>query len=355
MPELTGTVVIEGLNGPQGLHIGSDGGVYVIESGLGGDEPVEFINPETFQLEDGTLGQTARVLRWMPGAEAEAIVVLPSVLVGSDAGGGGRLAELNGDLYATVGAWQAALGDDVTIEHFSAVVRIGEDGVETVADLWAHELANNPDGTANLEAHPYGIVAGPDGLLYVADAAANALIAVDPATGETTTVAAFEGMPGVFPNPFRDGEMIADPVPTAVAFDQDGNLFVSLLSGAPFIPGTAKVVQVDETGSVSDFATGLTMLTDLYAGPDGNLYAVSFGVFTQQGPVFNSGSVVRILPDGTSEVVIDGLPFATAIVLDAEGNGYVAINGVAIPNAGMVVYYEGLTAMEGRPLPAMGS
>jgi len=89
-------------------------------------------------------------------------------------------------------------------------------------------------------------------------------------------------------------------------------------------------------------------------GPDGNLYVVSFGMFTEEGPVFNSGYVARILPDGTPEIVIDGLPFVTAITFDADGNGYVAINGAPIPEAGMVVFYEGLTDMEGSPLPEFG-
>jgi hypothetical protein len=353
--ELTGEIILEGLNGPQGLLVASDGSVYVIDSGMGGDETAEFINPETFEVEEATFGQTARIVRLTPAGEVEDIAILPSVQVGTDAGGGARLVEWNGDLYATVGAWQAALGNDVTIDNFAAVVHIGDDTVEQVADLWAHELANNPDGTSNIESHPYGISVGTDGLLYVADAAANALISVDPTSGETATVAVFDALPGVFPNPFRNHELLADPVPTAVAFDADGNTFVSLLSGAPFIPGTAKIVQVADDGTVSDFAPGLTMLSDLQTGPDGNLYAVSFGMFTPEGPVMNSGSVLRILPDGAAEVVIAGLPFATALALDEAGNGYVAVNGVAIPNAGMVVYYEGLTEMEGQPLPPVGS
>jgi sugar lactone lactonase YvrE len=353
-PELTGEVVVEGLHGPQGVYVASDSSVYVIDSGLGGEEATEFVNPETFALEAATVGQTARIVRLTADGEVDDVAVLPSVQIGTDASGGARIVELDGVLYATVGAWQGAMGDEVTIEHFAAVVRLSDAEVETVADLWAHELANNPDGTINLESHPYGLAAGPDGLLYVADAAANAVISVDPATGETATVAVFDALPGVFPNPLRDGEMLTDPVPTGVAFDADGVLYVSLLSGAPFIPGSAKVMQVDADGAVSDFATGLTMLTDLQMGPDGNLYAVSFGVFTQEGPVMNSGSVIRILADGTSEVVIAGLPFATGLALDADGNGYVTVNGVAIPNAGMVLYYAGLTETEGQPLPELG-
>jgi hypothetical protein len=351
-PELDGEIVLEGLNSPQGVFVADDGSVYIIDSGVGGEETISYVNATTGEPIEAKFGQTSRVLRLTSDGSAEEIAVLPSVATDEDLMGGARLTELDGDLYATVGTWNMALGEDVTIDHFDEVVRLEETGIETVANLWAHEHANNPDGTANIESHPYGITSGSDGRLYVTDAAANALIAVDPATGKTETIAVFEGLPGVFPSPTRDGAMITDPVPTGVVIAEDGTMYVSLLSGAPFVPGSAKVVQVAEDGTVSDFATGLTMLTDLQMGPDGHLYAVSFGMFTQQGPVFNSGSVIRILDDGTTETVIAGLPFATALGLDAEGNGYVAINGAAIPGAGMVVRYDGLTSMVGEPSQA---
>ncbi|MEO8394883.1 MAG: ScyD/ScyE family protein [Chloroflexota bacterium] len=352
-PQLDGKIVLQGLNGPQGVYVADDGSVYVIDSGVGGEETIPYVNTTTQEPIDAKLGQTSRVLRLTSEGGAEEVALLPSVATDEDLMGGARLTELNGVLYATVGTWNRALGEKVTIDHFDQVVRLGEAGIETAADLWAHERANNPDGTDNIESHPYGITSGADGRLYVADAAANALIAVNVETGETETVAVFEGLPGAFPSATRKGALITDPVPTGVAIAENGMIYVSLLSGAPFIPGSAKVVQVAEDGTVSDFATGLTMLTDLQMGSDGNLYATSFGMFTQQGPVPNSGSVIRILKDGAAETVIAGLPFATALGLDANGNGYVAINGAAIPNAGMVVYYEGLTAIQGMPLPAM--
>lgn len=351
LPELDGEIVIEGLNGPQGLHVDSEGNVWVIDSGMGGEESIQFVDTSTFEPVDAKLGQTARIVRMTPDGTTEEVATLPSIAVGEDFLGGARLTVLDGAVYATVGGWHFSLGDDVTVDNYAGVVRVADGEVSLVADLWAHESANNPDGTGNRETHPYGITVGPDGMLYVADAAANALLKVDPASGEVSTVAVFEGLPGVFPSQWRDGQLITDPVPTGVVVEDDGSAYVSLLSGAPFVPGSAKVMQVAADGTVSDFALGLTMLTDLKKGPDGNLYAVSFGMFTEEGPVPNSGSVLRILPDGTSEVVIDGLPFATALALDADGNGYVAINGVAIPNAGMIVYYEDLTGTEGMPLP----
>ena len=354
MPELDGDIVMAGLNGPLGVYVDSVGHVWIIDSGAGGDEEIEFFDPTTFEVLPATFGNTSVVMRMEPGGEAELIATLPSVAVGQDFIGGARLVELDGAVYATVGVWQINLGEEVTLPLQAQVVRLEDGEGVTVADLWAHELEFNPDGTDNRESHPFGITAGPDGMLYVADAAMNAVLRVDPASGDGETVAGLEGMPGVFPNPFRGGELIRDPVPTAVAFDADGNMFVSILSGAPFIPCTASVLSISADGDVSEFATGFTMLTDLTYGPDGNFYAVQFGMFTEEGPVFNSGSVVRIMPDGSSEVVIDGLPFATGIAIDADGNGYVTINGVAIPEAGMVVYYEGLTAREGHSMAGMG-
>ena len=355
-PDLgSGMVVIQGLNGPQGLHVDADGALWIVDSGVGGETAIDFINVNTFEPVEATFGETSQILRMAsPNEELELVATLPSVAAGMDFIGGARLTTAGDAVYATVGSWHISLGEDVSIENYTSVVSIVDGEVQTFADLWAHELANNPDGTENIESHPYGITVGSDGMLYVADAAANALIALDPETGGTTTIAVFEGMPGVFPNPWRGGESITDPVPTGVVIDDEGAIYVSLLSGAPFIPGSSKVVQVATDGTVSDYATGLTMLTDLQLAPDGNLYAVSFGMFTEEGPVPNAGSVIRILDDGTPEVVIDGLPFATALAIDENGNGYVAINGIAIPEAGMVVYYEALTALEGQPMPEMG-
>lgn len=356
-PEIDGEIVVEGLNGPQGLFVDSAGNLWVTENGLGGDEEVTFFNVNTYAEEPGLLGNSARLIRVSPEGEQTVMATLPSVSYGQDRTAGGRVAELDGEIYFTHGIWAEFLGDEVTIPLFGVVAKLEGDAVVPVANTWEHENANNPDGINLRETHPYGIAFGPDGRLYVADSAANALIAVDVATGEINTVTAFEPGPGVFPNPVMGGELLAQAVPTAVAFDDMGTLYVSHLSGAPFVPGTAKVVTVDAEGNVADFATGLTMLTDLTYAPDGNLYATQFAIFGQQGPEFNSGAVIRITPEGAAEMVVGGLPNVTAIAFDAEGNGYVAINGAnppGIPDGlGAVVYYEGLTEREGTPLPEM--
>ena len=179
-------------------------------------------------------------------------------------------------------------------------------------------------------------------------------MAVDPASGTIETVAVFEPLPGVFPRPDYDGELLTDPVPTAVVV-HDGRIFVSLLSGAPFVPGSAKVVEVGADGSVSDLAGGLTMLTDLVAGPDGDLYATQFAIFGEQGPDPASGAVVRIGLDGSSEPVIEGLPFVTAIDVDDNGDAYVAVGGVGPPGSGSIMKFAGLAGTTAQDLPTTGA
>ena len=296
--------IASGFTSPQGVLVDADGNVWVVDGGMGGDTDVDWHNPDSGAVEPGKMGDTAQVAMITPDGEQTTIANLPSISIGTDFLGGARLALLDGELYATVGQWLGELGDD-RLPLEGSVVRINADGtVDEVGTTWDVE-ADNPDGTV-VDTHPYGLAAGPDGLLWVADAGGNDLLTVDPATGEVTLVTVFEGIPGPLPNPNRGDAMESDPVPTGVVFGEDGTVYVSLLGGFPFVPGSTKVVTVDADGNVADYATGLTMLTDLRMGPDGNLYAVSFGQFTDQGPVPSSGAIIRVMEGDASEVVFRG-------------------------------------------------
>ncbi|GAB4447114.1 MAG: hypothetical protein Kow0031_29720 [Anaerolineae bacterium] len=347
-----GETVASGLNGPQGVLVAPDGSVWVIDSGMGGDETVSFPSPESGQLEEAAYGMSARIVKVDADGTQTVAASLPSVLVGMEAIGGARLAVLDGVVYATSGQWTGDASSSPAVADTPAVVKIDGDNATLVANTWPIEAEQNPDGTI-IDSHPYGLTAGPDGMLWMADAGANDLLKIDPASGEVSLVAAFDGLPSPLPNPGRDGAMESDPVPTAVAFDSAGNVYVSFLGGFPFLPGTTKVVQVSADGAVSDYATGLTMLTDLRTGPDGNMYAVSFGQFSEQGPTPNSGAIVRVMPGDASEVVVDGLSFPTSIDFNSDGDAYVTINGVGAPGSGEVVMFAGLTGMAGSPMPAM--
>ncbi len=353
LPDIPGgTIVASGFTGPQGVLVDPDGSLWVIDSGAGGDEIIQ-VPRENDTIVDLTMGMTARIVQVAPDGAQTDVAMLPSLFLAErqESTGGARLALVDGVLYATSGGWESDGSADPPA-LVGTIVRVDDGDVTTVADTWAYENANNPDGLI-LETHPYGMAAGPDGWLWVADAGANDLLRVNPETGEIELVAVFDGLPGAFPNPRRGDAVEADPVPTGVALDDAGNAYVALLSGAPFIPGSAKVLMITPEGEVSDYATGLTTLTDLTRGPDGQLYAIQFGLFSEQGPAPDSGAVVRVHEGGASEVVVGGLPFPTGIAFDADGNAYVTVNGVGAPGSGAVVRFDALTEMEGEPVPAM--
>jgi hypothetical protein len=347
-----GTIVIDGLNSPMGVLVTPDGSIWVVDTGVGGDVEMELVAfsdmevpPDADGLGSWHFGESARVVQLSAEGVVTQVATLPSLVFPEEPmfnSGGARLAMIDGQLYVTSGMWWS-VGDTERPSGFAAIVRI-EDGHGTeVANTWDLEREHNPDGW-ELGTNPYGLVAGPDGSLWVADAAANDLLKIDPQTGNVEVVAVFDGIPGPIPNPERDGALETAPVPTGVTFDQAGTLYVSLLPGVPYLPGSAKVVEVSADGTVTDYATGLTMLTDLRAGPDGNLYAVSFAEFTEKGPTPNSGAVVRIVEGSAGEVVLGGMSFPTSIDFNANGDAYVTVNGVGEPGTGQVVMYKGLAA-----------
>ncbi|NJN93615.1 MAG: hypothetical protein HC875_05725 [Anaerolineales bacterium] len=84
---------------------------------------------------------------------------------------------------------------------------------------------------------------------------------------------------------------------------------------------------------------------------DPAMYAVQVGQFTEQGPVPNSGAIIRVKAGDASEVIMSGLSFPTSIDFNAAGDAYVSINGIGAPGSGQVVKYDGLTEQAGTPLP----
>lgn len=350
---MTEVVIAEGFNGPMGVLVDADGNVWVVDSGVGGDQELTMPNPETGEEETITIGDSSRIVMIAPDGTQTEVAFLPSVLQGGEGSGGNRLAVLDGVLYATSGGWLDSIPLD-RMPGMAAIVAVNEDGsVEEVGTTWDIEAAENPDGFL-VEAHPYGLAAGPDGLLWVADAGANAIYTVDPASGEVSLVAAIDGIEGPMPNPARGDAMEMDPVPTGIVPTEDGGAYVSLLTGFPFVPGAAKVVWISPEGEVSDYATGLTMLTDLRLSADGELYAVQFAEFGDQGPTPNSGAIWHVHEGDGSEIVYSGLSFPTSIDFNEAGDAYVTTNGVGEPGSGAVVILPGLTTMSAEAHAAEG-
>ncbi len=340
--DMQGEIVASGFNTPMGALVDDEGALWVIDSGMGGsDIMVETLETGTRQPITAGVGNSARIVKVHDDGSQEVVSTLPSILVGREATGGARLALSNGKLYATSGYWVEHAGLDAP-SMMGSVIEIGGDSPTEIANIWDMEKADNPDGFV-MESHPYGITTGPDGMLWVADAGANTLLKIDPESGETEVVVVFDGLPIPFPNPGRGGAMTTDAVPTAVVVDADGVAYVSLLMGFPFLPEMTKVVKVDVDGTVSDYATGLTSLTDLQLAPNGEMYAIQLAVFGEQGPTPATGALVHI-SEGNSEVILSELNFPTGLAFNEDGDAYLTIDALGPPGSGNVMMFAGLAA-----------
>lgn len=339
--QVESTLVAGGLNGPMGITVDGQGQLWVVDSGVGGDTEIQFPDPSTGALKAVRIGESSRVLRLDDDGEMTEMAALPSIQLGpGEVIGGSRLAMLGASMYVAAGTWAAA-APDKRLPRMAAVVRVTDGHAAEIANTFDIESRLNPDSLL-VDSNPFGLAAGSEGDLWITDAAANTLLKLDPESGELSLVTVFEAIPSPIPNPNHDGRMETDPVPTGVAFDSDGELFVTLLPGFPFVPGSARVVHVAADGSVSDYATGLTMLVDLTLGPDGRLYAVSLGRFTEKGPEPNTGAIVRVGEGDTSTEVATGLPFPTSIAFNERGDAFVTVNGVGAPGSGEIVKFAAL-------------
>lgn len=348
-----GTTIVTGLNTPTGVLAHPDGSIWVAESGVPGTRAAKSRNFENGDPNaTALLGDSGRVLRVAPNGYRIVEAALPTIKIGSALYGPHHLALLNGAVYVATTAW-ADYVQTSRPPFAGTVVKMEHNKQSQVADLFTFENTYNPDGFQK-ESDPYGIAAGPDGNLYVAEAGANTLLKVNPATGTVNLVAVFSGMFSPIPNANRNGQMTTDPVPTGVDVDREGNIYVGFFGGMPFLPGATKIVKVTPEGKVTNYATNLSTITAVRFGPDGNLYALSFGEFTPQGYSEKGGMLLRIKPGVSSEVLVSGIPTPSALDFDKAGNAYVTTSGWA-PGEGKVIKYPEVTKRNAERLLSVDS
>ncbi len=165
--------------------------------------------------------------------------------------------------------------------------------------------------TNPLTSNVYHLTFGPKGDLYMVDAASNTIIKRD---NSSRALSLFARVPNVTPT--------AESVPTGIVFD--GNRFlVSAFSGAPFSTGIAKIFQVDQAGTITDYKTGFTTLTDIVLTPNNKPLVTEFSQFslttTPPGFVPLSGRVAN--EDGTT--LLNDLFMPTSIIRQGDKTYYV--------------------------------
>src|SRR6185436_10529901 len=131
--------------------------------------------------------------------------------------------------------------------------------IELFVDFPDYAFEPRPNFAENVRhSHPYGIVAD-DEFLYVADAGFNKIRKLDRESREEQTLTSFPPTP----NPGPVGPPFIENVPTSIRWNGD-QLLVTLLSGAPFLPGLSQVKEVDPgTGTQATIASGLTAAIDV--------------------------------------------------------------------------------------------
>ena len=357
-PEVLIEVVATGLQDPR--FVVADGtAVYVTEAGIGGETPVFTISGEGTPEPGSPVshrGTTGRLSRLDPDGT---ITVVADGFQSYTFGGNGEIVgpagvalDGAGKAYVAVGAPGPFIADiELTgAENVLVEVDLASGAQRIVADLGQYEITNDPD-PMSIDSNLYG-VAVRDGIAYVADSGGNSVLAVDIATGEITTFAVTGGIDAPFlgedGNPLRGGETQIDSVPAGVRIGPDDRLYVTYVTGGPFPVGFSRVDAFSLDGQRQEFATGLTMVTDVAFASDGAAYVVMMSSdFVNGGP----GKIVRISPDGAHIVVVDGLQLPNGLAFDADDTLYVTHKASFFPvGGGELLRMTGITGAAGIPL-----
>ncbi len=338
-----GTIIAQNLRNPRGVLVTDNGTLYVTEAGLGGTEKIT--DPSFGPSVRGFTGRVSKIAA--DGTRTTVADGLPSTALGGyEAVGPTGFTKVGNYIYVAVGISNSGYAQrpgDASVLRIN--VSTGQTSV--FANLGAYEFAHNPDGYT-LESNPYGVAYATDHNFYVSDAGGNDLYRVNPRTKKLSLVTVFAGLPSSTPNPGRHGKKELDPVPTGITADPSGGVNVIFLSGFPFPSGAAKVVHVTSSGKVFTLVTGLTLGISLAYDFHHRLYVTEFasGYDTAKNEYIpNSGRILRVLPNGKTQVVVDGINEPNGITFDRHGNLYVATNSdipVAQGAQGQILRFDGI-------------
>ena len=107
----------------------------------------------------------------------------------------------------------------------------------------------------------------------------------------------------------------------------DGALYVSQLTGAPFVPDAANIYRVEPGSEPEIYASGLTNVTGLAFDRHGDLYAIEFassGILSGDP----AGALVKVNQHGPHETVLsEGLVNPTGLAVGRKGDFYISNHG----------------------------
>lgn len=208
-----------------------------------------------------------------------------------------------------------SLGKSVSLSDASGatatceVVTLFRPGVPDPTHLWRN---SHPYAMTTLDAQP--------GVIYAADAGRNLVWQVDIASGKSKALTQFASTPNPLPGP-----PVIEPVPDGI-HAYGNQLIVTLLSGAPFVNGQARVVAVDPaTGAQNLFIAVLSSAIDVGYVPQGLSRPIFYVLqYSSNLATGNAGQLLRYDTEA-GRVYVDNLKEPSSLVSDAiTGTVYVA-------------------------------
>ncbi|OWY67367.1 ScyE family PEP-CTERM sorting domain-containing protein [cyanobacterium TDX16] len=396
------TPIADGLNQPRGIDFGSDGSIYVGETGSGGDGNCQG-SPST-QGELICAGNTGSVTKIAPDGQQERLFEnfesLALQPTGNQGAGPQELSfDSSGDAYLLTGYAGFPGNRDPELNTLSTNIPLSpEQGpfapvpadrllntsdlgqlykadlntqqLTPIFDFAKYELLNNPDG-GDVVSNPYDMTISGN-TAYVADGGANVLYTVKldgsdtkaiPIPRQTIENPEFPPAPPG-QEPFRlpgqtETEAEVQAVPTGVTIGPDGAAYLGEYTGYPYAQGGARVYRLNDKGELEVYADGFNAITDIKFDKDGNLLVLQFtdeaewkGKDITQLP----GSLIKVAPDGTRTVLVnagEGLESATGLAVGPDGQIYVTNKGVG-PGNGEVFRVDG-TGVTAEAVPEPSS
>lgn len=219
----------------------------------------------------------------------------------------------NDDIDRVTDSFKLSVQDHYTLLDGAPVNLSGGAGTSSTAELLTQFRWAVPDPQSGYRnSHPYGLTllpSQPDSL-FVADAGMNTVLQVNLTSGRTKTLARFPRTPSPV-----NAAVSSDAVPTSVR-PYGSHLLVSFLSGAPFVSGASRVMDVDPaTGSATQFITLLSSTIDVLPRPRSN-GATQFYVLEYSTSLLQGQPGRLLLFNGARQVVAENLVTPSSMALD---------------------------------------
>lgn len=317
-------VVLADLDEPRGLLLGPDLVLCVVEAGTADDsaESTSRYRNETGAVTcaDTDLG-SRRVLDQLPYSNNR----FSGVSVGAT-----DLTIMSGVLYVLVGEGPDDLSRTILGVDGSA------DGPRIVADFLAYSLATTaPDFFDEII-----VMSNPFAML--ADTPNRRFLVTDGATGEVLSVG-LDGTIEVY------SAVEGHEVLTGLVSGPGGSVFVASFSEFPHTRGSGAIVRIAGDGTSVVVLDDLTTPIDLGFDSFGRLYVLEF--VDAADPVNpydgDSGRLLRFERTndhwGGFQILADGLPHPTAMLIDPDDGIYVSVGGAfSASHSGAVLHFDGL-------------